>query len=104
MVIQTMACKRSLDKEARSAAKDFCYCIQKNIFLYKKSNELYAHCYGNLEEKYKLVSIYFKMPGDHNYSQTLSKSTIDDVNRFMNLFLKLSDSCHSLPARSEHRY
>ena len=82
MATQTIACKRSLEKEAKSAAKDFCNCIQKNIFIYKNADELYGHCHRDLEKKYRFISIYFKMTGDDNYLEALSVSTIDSVSTF----------------------
>ena len=104
LFLSLVSCNQSIQNSAKLAARQFCDCIQENLFVYRTSHELYSHCNTELEKKYRLASIYFKMVSIDGYLDSVSKSTKDSVNTFNYYFLKFSDSCHSLPEKSLHQF
>jgi hypothetical protein len=97
LFLPIFACKPSIKKQAKSAAKDFCGCVKDNIFSYRNGQEIFNLCNRKIQTKYWLFKLYIDAIDNDNLRNSYSPRTKDSIQEFMTLFRHYSDSCQSLP-------
>lgn len=89
--ISIIGCQKSPEQQARLAINDYCGCVKENLFLYRYKEDLYAHCDSALDKKYHLFHLWtIRM----ERIEPFEKATEDSINRFINVFIKHTDSCN----------
>jgi hypothetical protein len=94
-LIAMIGCDSRMEDTAISAAKDYCNCITNRTSA-KNDGEKYAECNSRLAKNYRMLELYFKRHDDLSFNNSLSKSTNDSIDKFMDRFLKMSDSCQTI--------
>lgn len=98
-----ISCQPSIKNEANKAAKDYCDCLQKNLFRFDSSLNLYIHCTNEISNKYSLFELRLKQITGEINLDTIPLETKKRIDSFSHYFQKYSDNC-LIPISQEDKF